>query len=367
MNVEDVDSEVEEQPFRPTPNIPLVEGKTDEEARELVQNSCLAGITPGMAGVSARNWQELATLAVGSLDIRMLGDVHPWVTSFSDFRGPPTNLKRADHRKYFGEKVLKYGGIDFVLRTLHDFPVNEPMGKGVAELFWCGGAAVNLAKMAYFLRHPSVYRTLLLPRLTRETKVGQLGSITAQAFANSVLAKLISFYDGRESCFAQIRDCRRLLGGEMTCVMSDGARGLAIMSGIADAWSELDWKNGRTQLCILYSIMDAGGVFQPWARQGIAYAERYRDLLLEYRNTSLPFTPHAFACLCMEKVVFDQPGLEILCNEFGLATEVKSRGLPPVSLRELHTLRVALGIRANAMPDQRPLSIVVGRLHDLIE
>ena len=192
---------------------------------------------------------------------------------------------------------------------------------------------------------------MLLPRLTLES-TDSSDSITAQAFANTVLTKLISFYDGSESWFGQIRDCRRMLGGEMT----------------TDAWFELGFKDERKRLCILFAIMDAGGVFQPWARQDSAHAKSYRDLLLQYRNTSLPFTPHAFAQLCMEKAVFDQPGLEILCDEFGLATEVKRRGLPPASVRELHTLRVALGIRANAMPDlQSPLSIVVARLHDLIE
>ena len=161
----------------PRPAIPPHEC-SEEEAEQLVENSALCGLRPGQPGVSARTWQELATVAVDDPDIRWLGKiVYMWGSEtrnnyMNDFHeihedGPKTDLRHPGHRKRFGEKALRYGGIDIVLRTLDAFPRGMPIGyNGVLDIFKdakaCQGFISQQAKIEHFLRH---YHELVLPHL----------------------------------------------------------------------------------------------------------------------------------------------------------------------------------------------------------
>ena len=157
---------------RPQPNIPSAE-LSDDEARAHVAAVCplLAELEPGTPGMTSSSWQELATLvgparAAGTLsmcewldvfstyakkrakennaenvtaepdprlkqrpyspDIRWLGTVvehwgeHGYTNDYTKRSIHPkaTDLRLPGHRSRFGEKALRFGGIDFALCAL---------------------------------------------------------------------------------------------------------------------------------------------------------------------------------------------------------------------------------------------------------
>ena len=165
----DDDDEISWELTLPKPDpLPAIPPKdcSEEEAKHLVQNSALRGLRPGQPGVSAQTWQELAAVAIDEPDIRWLGKiVYMWGSETSkncmnDFvqihEDEPTDLRHPGHRKRFGEKALRYGGIDIVLRTLDAFPRDMPVGYfGVLDIFKeakeCQGFISQQAKMEHFL------------------------------------------------------------------------------------------------------------------------------------------------------------------------------------------------------------------------
>eukprot|EP00947_MAST-08B_sp_MAST-8B-sp1_P004849 g4849.t1 len=172
------------RPFRPrTPAL----GVSDAEAISIVEASSLKGlVSPGQPGVMASNWQQLAAVAICPPDMRWLGELdgrndmaqvhsverytNPQRTRFAC--DPLTDLAAPDHRLRFGEKALRFGGIDLVLRTLHEFPTDERVGYyGVRSIFDDHKVGFErflsqLAKYKFFLR-PSNYRRFVAPRIRR--------------------------------------------------------------------------------------------------------------------------------------------------------------------------------------------------------
>ena len=141
---------------------------------------------PGEPGVAAQTWAQLALLATEHPDIRWLGkQPHgPWERDWSrqywnDYEavhgpqaqlGVRTDLRIEGHRNRYGEKALKFGGIDMVLRLLQLIPENVTVGyHGVLDLFKpCTEpkAFLHYWPRTKFFLTPETFDRWLAPRLS---------------------------------------------------------------------------------------------------------------------------------------------------------------------------------------------------------
>jgi hypothetical protein len=253
---------------------------TDKEAQRLVQGSPLLGLEPG-PGMSSQNWQQLAAMATQLPDITWLGNtIYDWNNRDKSGRygcpmmpvidghmcmnfpvihaGQRTDHDNYGHRKRFAEKVLKYGGIDFVLRLFSLYPAEEFTNEShnVLHIFQpiSGGPKAflhYLPKLRYFLMHLKQYITPRLQKcdqmwkLTnivdtsatakrkRDAEVGpficrflttegpvykkEAKPLTAQMITNTLLLIVVCRGDPSTAIFQEaVRSCRENLGAQLT-------------------------------------------------------------------------------------------------------------------------------------------------------
>ncbi|CAE8655489.1 unnamed protein product [Polarella glacialis] len=232
--------------------LPALSELSDATARRLVDASPLEGLTPQTPGVSSSNWQELAAVATQLPDIRWLGkQVFMWCGTpeedlWLDFaflhEGGSTDIENPGHRGVFGEKALRYGGIDIILRTFSLFRNDEKIGhQGISSLFTepLQGRARSLIYYAdrseFFLRRENFAR-YIQPRLEHECTSWERGSeiLTPQKIANTMLLSVLTPQTPRKLLAFQ------LVVHRLGAYLANSSEDLAIcLCGAAIGWKEL--------------------------------------------------------------------------------------------------------------------------------
>lgn len=219
----EIENEIHEAHFA----IPPLDIST-ADAKALVRASpvtLFCDLKPGQPGVAAKTWQELATVATEPINICWLGrqpdpfgdyvdynevrlrslrsrgfsSAHPLASPRprdrpTDRPAPQvhaddrvqTNLRYQGHCDRFGEKALKHGGIDIVLRTLHEFEKCHGAAfrvgyNGVKDVFheaYYGNSLLRtLPKHEFFLDN---YDRLIAPRLLAVKRRKEEEAVEAQ-------------------------------------------------------------------------------------------------------------------------------------------------------------------------------------------
>ena len=323
------------RPFRPrTPAL----GVSEAEAISIVEASSLKGlVSPGQPGVMASNWQQLAAVAICPPDMRWLGELdgrndmaqvhsverytNPQRTRFAC--DPLTDLAAPDHRLRFGEKALRFGGIDLVLRTLHEFPTDERVGYyGVRSIFDDHKVGFErflsqLAKYKFFLR-PSNYRRFVAPRIRRAdfSYGGPEPRLDARLQASDMMTTFIrrfSLSDRQESHLLRrvLLALRRDLKAQMTpCVWRE----------LRSRVRQEDDANTVEGIALFIMVINAGGILDPSERT-TSYSI-WIDALEKYCRQPFRILPHLdlvspleMVRSCIRKVVFSHAGLVQLATK----------------------------------------------------
>lgn len=374
---------------------------TDAQAKRLVQGSPLRGLTPG-PGMSSANWQELAALATQLPDITWLGtvvhtfdcghdcyDAHempvidghlcynfPAIHSGPtcdprDGRKVPTDHEIYYHRCRFAEKVLKYGGIDFVLRLFSLYEATDVQGRGgVLQIFTQikspQALLQYLPKIRYFLEHQH-FNECLIPCLKKEDegfsssevevpewlkkhgfccdrKRQKRPPLTAQRISNALLLMVITQGHSTAEVRAEaIRQCREQLGAQLT--KDDAFLCTDIITSL-DAWSEIS-QAGQSSFAHFKACMTSGAPQTTCDAQGGAREAR---MLIEAALSGRVCVSEARAVaeMFLAKRQFDEAGMKVICGEYGL-TETETE-LPSMaddeSKQQARTLQ-ALGVVLN--------------------
>jgi len=290
----------------------------EEEARQKVGASVLNGLSPGQAGVAAQTWQELATVAEQQPDIRWLGrqphggwSSKPQEQYWNDYRiihaGQKTILYFEGHRDRFGEKCMKYGGIDLCVRTLSLWPAGEEVGyEGVLSMFKeirCMRSFNHYLPRLVFFLDPGNFERWIVPALANERKRYD-DEITRQTVANSILSTVAS-HDVREANVEEgIRICREVLKAEPT---SEGG----ICRWCSEVWKVLFEFSSRGR--------EAFKAFDLMLRHGAPLSESARgdeeaaENILECWDAVGGFGDWpAFRARCEAMSAFDAEGLAVL-------------------------------------------------------
>ena len=114
-----------------------------------------------------------------------------------DGLGERTDLSIEGHRNRYGEKALKYGGVDMVLRLLQLIPENERVGyHGVLDLFkTCTEPRAFIhywPRTQYFLT-PENFDRWLAPRLRVESRNSMREQICNTLLLCIILTRLYNF------------------------------------------------------------------------------------------------------------------------------------------------------------------------------
>ena len=389
------------------PAIPALDITDDEaRARVLAASPALAQLVPGAPGMSCETWQELAQLAgpppaddvltirqwlegeipptdprvekrPWSPDIRWLGVIvepggHTNDYEDGDAHPHATNLCIGGHRKRFGEKALKHGGIDFAIRTLECFPNDLEVGyHGVLDLFKSakdGPASLlrHLPKLKFFLS-PTNFDTYVAPRLhlyEHDYFIGRCGRKnweppTAQQIADTLLSTTIdwSFYHVEEDDdIAAITACRVELGAQLT--VDESAYECKHIANTIGGWGQLlHWKDdchSTTCARLLHAVLKHGGTFPGYARETQrCTAENLVYHLNGMNEADAGVDAREIGTLCIDRLAFSCDGLRYLAR--------KIRGLkhliPKINLtRDRDALGMAVGVRGlnAAMPGPHP-------------
>lgn len=301
---------------KPRFSVPPVNA-SDDEARLIVEGSVLNGLTPHQPGVAAESWQQLAMVASEQPDIKWLGrQPHGhWTASpkeqyYHDFRvihaGQHTDLQNEGHRDRFGEKCMKYGGIDLCIRTLDVWPSGVRVGYGgVLDMFKEVSCIMSfnhfLPKISFFLQ-PQHFSRWIQPALTPGD------STTRQQVANSILARM-STNDVRDAQAAEvIRACREVLKAEPSFHEEQISRKL----GYGTVWDNLFGEfvsRGREALQSFDLMLRCG---LPLSESGRGDAEEAETLIEEWDRASGFGDFNAFVARCESMCAFDSEGMEVL-------------------------------------------------------
>lgn len=371
---------------------------TDAQAKRLVRGSPLRGLTPG-PGMSSTNWQELAALATQLPDITWLGTVvhtfdcghdcydaempvidghlcynFPAIHSGPpryprDGRKVPTDHEIHYHRCRFAEKVLKYGGIDFVLRLFSLYEATDVQGRGgvlqiFAEVKSPQALLHYLPKIRYFLEHRH-FNEFLIPRLKKDDEgfgssefevpewAKKLGffcdrkrqkrpPLTAQRISNALLLMVVTqgHSTAAEVRAEAIRQCREQLRAQLT--KDDAFLCKDIVTSL-DAWSEIS-RAGRSSFACFKACMTSDAPQSTRDAQGGAREAR---MLIEAATSGgvCVSEARAVAEMFLAKRQFDEVGMKVVCGEYGLtetATELLSMA-DEESKQQARTLQ-ALGV-----------------------
>jgi hypothetical protein len=373
-------------------NIPELD-VTDAQAQRLVQGSPLRGLAPEQPGMSAQNWQQLAALSTQLPDISWLGTVvhtfnYGYSCSYNENMpiidghlcldipaihtglDSPTDHEHFGHRCRFVENVLKYGGIDFVLRLFSLYPIKD-FHQGVhydhfqshfdiRELFLHVKTpqmfVYNLPKLKYFLgtehfdKHirPRLERKRVHPEppphvqaairtsvenhirqgvlpancllvqnlLAGHNKRPKIPPLTPQRISNSLLRVVVTQDTSDHATTEKAATlCREQLGAQLT---KDDARIWDRMVCTLDAWSEIFQEGagkasfGRFRACMSGSA--------PKATRDAQGGQREARMLIEATTQGDIAADEAcaVAAACLAKRQFDEAGMKLVCAAYGL-------------------------------------------------
>lgn len=337
-------------------NLPSLQDLSESTARRLVDASPLQGLMPDMPGVSSKTWQELAAVATQLPDIRWLGrQVFMWCGKpeedlWNDFamlhKDQCTDLENPQHRDHFGEKVLRYGGIDLVLRTLALFRPEERIGhRGVLTLFAepLQGRTRSIlhysSRTEFFLRREN-FAKYVEPRLGHSegdwAMYAEEGrQVTPQKIANTMLVFAMPPSTPRK--LQAFRLVAQTFGACLAASVSDMASCLYITSS---GWDELFWTgDARSAARVLWYLCEdtRAPAFPVQARGQTWFAE----LLLQAQHALVDrdlddyeleaegpdaqdpmrleeFTFPELVRRCVVRRAFVNAGLELLCQAVGL-------------------------------------------------
>lgn len=237
-----------------------------------------------------------------SPDIRWLGTVVEVGGHTNDYTDPDIHPHRTDlrfpgHRDRFGEKALKFGGIDFALRALECFPVDMRVGyHGVLSLFESAAGAPSsprpphlitpalqrssslrlaggpeellreLPKVQFFLHN---WSTHVAPRLAANQPMHATPHTpTPQAVANSLLSKTISLGDPDDpTTMRALEACRATLGAQLVAPgYTDEHEAGEFLGHTGGGWAELLSHGDLSMLKMLHAILQHGPTFRAHAR-----------------------------------------------------------------------------------------------------
>ncbi|CAK9075375.1 Hypothetical protein SCF082_LOCUS36539 [Durusdinium trenchii] len=337
---------------------------SDSSCQRLVEASPLQGLSPETPGVSSRTWQELAAVATQLPDVRWLGrQVFMWCGTpqedlWNDFaalhQNKITDLERLDHRNYFGEKALRFGGVDIVLRTLALFRADERVGyHGVVSLFTepLQGRArsiLHYAARTEFFLHRQNFAKHIAPRL-EGCSSKEPDCLSPQRIANTMLVLVAPPQTPRK--LLAFRLVMNRFGAFLAASMDDMACSICSTStGWEEVFCNADIRGAARVLWHLCE--DNGPAFPPRGRGSRCHAE----MLLEAQNLQLVRPLDAFELelegstaqdplvgesysfrklvqRCIARRAFENAGLKLLCEAVGLAFHPLPEGPEEDALR----------------------------------
>tara|TARA_B110001452_G_C15217568_1_gene422180 strand:+ start:55 stop:1440 length:1386 start_codon:yes stop_codon:yes gene_type:complete len=237
-----------------------------------------------------------------SPDIRWLGTVLEVGGYTNDYTDPDIHPHRTDlrfpgHRDRFGEKALKFGGIDFALRALDCFPVDMRVGyHGVLSLFQSAAGVPSSPRPPHLITHarqrssslrlaggpeellrelPKVqfflhnWSTLVAPRLAaNQPEHATPRTPTPQAVANSLLSQTISCGDpDNPTTMRALEACRATLGAQLVAPgCTDEHEAGEFLGHTGGGWAELLGHGDVSMLKMLHAILQHGPTFPAHAR-----------------------------------------------------------------------------------------------------
>ena len=186
--------------------------------------------------------------------------------------GVRTDLRIEGHRNRYGEKALKFGGIDMVLRLLQLIPENVTVGyHGVLDLFKpCTEpkAFLHYWPRTKFFLTPETFDRWLAPRLSVESPNT---NTTREQICNTLLLRMMVWGESDEA-EKTIGLCRSL-GAQMT------KRGeflaLGLYGSLPNTWTELfHLQNNGWVVESFFHVLRSGPPFAEHARGGRDDARR---------------------------------------------------------------------------------------------
>eukprot|EP00434_Breviolum_minutum_P028784 symbB.v1.2.025458.t2/scaffold2453.1/size78854/3 len=250
-----------------------------------------------------------------------------------------TDLEKQEHRNYFGEKALRFGGVDIVLRTLALFRADERVGyHGVVSLFTepLQGRARSIlhyaARTEFFLQRPN-FSKHIAPRFVTCTGKDP-DSLTPQQIANTMLVLVAPPQTPRK--LQTFRLVMHRFGAFLAASVEDMACSICSTS---TAWEEVFCNADiRGAARVLWHLCeDTGPPFPPRGRGSRCHAE----MLLEAQNLQLvrpldafelelegadaqdPLVDENYSFLelvqrCVARRAFVNSGLKLLCEAVGI-------------------------------------------------
>lgn len=339
---------------------------SDSSCQRLVEASPLRGLSPDTPGVSSRSWQELAAVATQLPDVRWLGrQVFMWCGNpkedlWNDFtalhQNETTDLEKQEHRNYFGEKALRFGGVDIVLRTLGLFRADERVGyHGVVSLFTepLQGRARSIlhyaARTAFFLQREN-FSKHIAPRFVSCTgKDPDRLQLTPQQIANTMLVLVAPPQTPRK--LQAFRLVMNRFGAFLATSVEDMACSIC---GTSTGWEEVFCNADiRGAARVLWHLCeDMGPPFPPRGRGSRCHAEMLLEaqhlqlvrpldafeLELEGAHAQDPLVEENYSFRelvqrCVARRAFENSGLKLLCEAVGIGFHPLPEGPEEEALR----------------------------------
>ncbi|CAE6971928.1 unnamed protein product [Symbiodinium natans] len=305
--------------------------------------------------------KELAAVATQLPDIRWLGrQILMWCGKpqedlWNDFavlhQSQTTDLEITGHRGYFGEKALRFGGVDIILRTLALFQADERVGNhGILDIFseplhGRFRSILHFAPRTEFFLRPDNFRRYILPRLDRDR------TLTPQQIANTMLVMVAPPQTPLK--LEAFRLVTERFGAFLAASLSDMAICLCCTStGWEEVFCNADIRGAARVLWHLCEDVEAPA-FPAAARGSRSYAEMLLEaqhlhlvrnlddfeLELEGEDAQDPLLveDYSFTLLvqrCVARRAFENAGLQLLCEAVGLSFTGLPEGAEEESLKQ---------------------------------
>ncbi|CAE7819036.1 unnamed protein product [Symbiodinium sp. CCMP2592] len=304
---------------------------------------------------------ELAAVATQLPDIRWLGrQILMWCGKpqedlWNDFavlhQNQTTDLEIPGHRGYFGEKALRFGGVDIILRTLALFQADERVGNhGILDIFseplhGRFRSILHFAPRTDFFLRPENFRRYILPRLDRDR------TLTPQQIANTMLVMVAPPQTPLK--LQAFKLVTQRFGACLAASVADMAMCLCCTStGWEEVFCNADIRGAAR---VLWHLCEdtAAPPFPPAARGSRSYAEMLLEaqhlqlarilddfeLELEGQDAQDPLLDedYSFTSLvqrCVARHAFENEGLQLLCEAVGLSFTGLPEGAEEEALKQ---------------------------------
>eukprot|EP00439_Symbiodinium_sp_Y106_P051739 s2642_g6.t3 len=262
-----------------------------------------------------------------------------------------TDLEIPGHRGYFGEKALRFGGVDIILRTLALFQADERVGNhGILDIFseplhGRFRSILHFAPRTDFFLRPENFRRYILPRLDRDR------TLTPQQIANTMLVMVAPPQTPLK--LQAFKLVTQRFGACLAASVGDMAMCLCCTStGWEEVFCNADIRGAARVLWHLCEDTEAPP-FPPAARGSRSYAEMLLEaqhlqlarilddfeLELEGQDAQDPLLDedYSFTSLvqrCVARHAFENEGLQLLCEAVGLSFTGLPEGAEEEALKQ---------------------------------